>query len=169
MANRYARDFFYVNILVLITFTWYSLAGNPNDNQEAAAYTSVILSFIVLLLIILYHVYTYTTVFSKIKRTKFGRKIDRLSAETWPKPTPRLRHYSPPPDDDIHRFDELLDDLDCPINTDDYDTIPLLRLTPVEPTSSVVELPKPRNLAAPDPEVTSKQHNNMPCAAEAVQ
>ena len=56
--------FFYVNILVLITFTWYSLAGNPNDNQEAAAYTSVILSFIVLLLIILYHIYTYTTVFS---------------------------------------------------------------------------------------------------------
>ena len=154
---------FYVNILLLITFTWYSLAGNPGDNQEAAAYTSVILTFIVLLLIILYYVYTYTTVFSKAN----GRMIDRLFTETQPKPNPRQRRWSPPPDDDIHRFDELMEELDCPINTDDYNTIPLLRQTPVEPTFSIVDLPKPRDLAAPDPEeVANTQH--IPVAAEAI-
>ena len=45
--------------------------------------------------------------------------IDRLSTETQPKPNPRQRRFSPPPDDDIHRFDELMDELDCPIYTDD--------------------------------------------------
>ena len=47
--------------------------------------------------------------------------------------------------------DELLDELDCPVNTDDYNTVPLLRSPPVvEPTYSVVELPKPRGQVAPD-------------------
>ena len=33
--------------------------------------------------------------------------------------------------------DKLLDELDCPINTDDCNTLPLLRSTPpVEPTAS---------------------------------
>ena len=45
--------------------------------------------------------------------------------------------------------DELLDEheLDCSVNTDDYNTLPLLRPTPpVEPTYSIiiVELSKPR-------------------------
>ena len=157
---------FYLNILSLATFTWYSLA-NPASNHKAAAYTSVILAFTVLLLIILYHVYTYTTVFSKLKKTKFGRMIDGLSTETQPKPNSRQRRFSPPPDDDIHRFDELMDELDCPIYTDDYSTIPLIRTTPVKPTQSVVELPKPCDLAAPDPEeVANIQHT--PGDAEAV-
>ena len=166
MASRYAGDIFYVNILLLVTFTWYSLDGDSNNNnQKTAVYTLVIITFIVLLLIIFYHVYMYTTVFSKAKKTKLGRMIDRLSTET--QPNPREQRFSPPPDDDIHRFDELMDELDCPIYTADYNTIPLLRLTPVKPTQSVVELPKPRDLAAPDPEkVTNAQHT--PGDAEAV-
>ena len=51
------ETFFFLNILAFTTFTWYFL-DNPESNQEAAAYTSVIISFIVLLLIILYHMYT---------------------------------------------------------------------------------------------------------------
>ena len=157
---------FYLNVLSFATFTWYSLA-NPASNHKAAAYTSVILEFTVLLLTILYHVYTYTTVFSKVKKTKFGRMIDGLSTETQPKPNSRRRRFSPPPDDDIHRFDELMDELDCPVYTDDYSTIPLIRPTPVKPTQSVVELPKPCDLAAPDPEeVANIQHT--PGDAEAV-
>ena len=49
------------------------------------------------------------------------------------------------------RFDKLMDELNYPVYTDDYDTAPLLRPTPVKPTQSVVELPKLRDLAAPDP------------------
>ena len=109
------ETFFYLNILYFVILIWYSL-DEPNSNQEATAYTSVILTFIVLLLIILYHVYTYTTVFSNVKTTKPGRMIDRLFTGSDPKPN-RERHWSPPPDDDIHRFNELLDIIDRPVNT----------------------------------------------------
>ena len=70
--------------------------------------------------------------------------MEQLSADTDQKPAPRQRHYIPPPDDDIHRFDELLDELDCPVNTDDYNTAPLLRPAPVEPTFCVVHVHKPK-------------------------
>ena len=154
------ETFFYLNILSFAIFTWHSL-GKPNGNQEAAAYTSVIITFIVLLLIILYHVYTYTTFFSKIKKTKPGRMIDRLFTDTDPKPKPK-RHWSPPPDDDIHRFNELLDMIDRPVNTNDY-KVPL-KQKPVKPTQSVVEVHQPY-VAPPDPEEVT----NTQCAAEAVQ
>ena len=70
------------------------------------------------------------------------RKMDRLFTDTDSKPKPRLRRYSPPPDnDDSRRFDdrELLDELD----SGDYDdTTPLHGPSPVEPTFSVVEPPQ---------------------------
>ena len=97
--------------------------------------------------------YTYTNLFSKVKKTKLGRLLEKLfyqGMDPNSKPKLRVRHLSTPPDDDIHRFDELLDELDCPVNTDDYNTIPLLAQMPVEPTFSVVELPKPCDLAPPD-------------------
>ena len=154
------ETFFYLNILSFAIFTWHTL-DDPNRNKKAAAYTSVIITFIVLLLIILYHVYTYTTVFSKIKKTKPGRMIDRLFTDTDPKPKPK-RHWSPPPDDDIHRFNELLDMIDRPVNTNDY-KVPL-KQKPVKPTQSVVEVHQPY-VAPPDPEEVT----NTQCAAEAVQ
>ena len=143
---------FFLNALFFTILTSYSLS-NEHIFLEAISYTSVIVAFVLFLLIIIHHVYTYTTVtvFSKVKRTKLGRKIDRLFIETQSAPNPRQRRYSPPPDDDIHRFDELLDELDCPVNTNDYNTVPLLRSPPVvEPTYSVLELPQPRDRAAPD-------------------
>ena len=156
------ETFFYLNILSFVIFTWYSL-DNPASNREAAAYTSVIITFIVLLLVILYHVYTYTSVFSKIHKTKLGGMIDRLFIDTDPKPKPD-RHWSPPLDDDIHQFYELLDKIDRPVNTQDY-KVPV---EPVKPTQSVVEVHQPRNLAAPDPEeVANSLH--IPGAAEAAQ
>ena len=108
------ETYFHLNILCFATFTWYYFG--ECRNKEAAAYTSIIITFIVLLLIILYHVYTYTTVFSRTKKTKPGRMIDRLLTDTDQKSKPK-RHWSPPPDDDIHRFNELLDMIDRPVNT----------------------------------------------------
>ena len=141
------ETFFYFNILFFAIFTWYSL-NNKQVHQEAITNTSVIATTLVSLLIILCHVYTDTRVFSKIKKTKLGRMMERLFADADPKPAPRLRRWSPTPDDDNHRFDELMDELDCPVSTDDYSTLPFLRQKPVEPTVSVVEVYKP-HLAAP--------------------
>ena len=128
------ETFFYLNILSFAIFTWYSL-NNLASNQEAAAYTSVILTFITLLLIILYHVYTYTIVFSKIKYTRLDKMLNRLFAD---KPKPKR----PPPDDDIHQFNELLDMIDRPVNTNDYN-VPLKQKV-TKPTQSVVEVYNPQ-------------------------
>ena len=108
----------------------------------------------------------YSTVFSKIKNKKLGRMINRLFTNTDPKAKPE-HHWSPPPDDDIHRFNELLDVIDRPVNTYDYE-VPVKQQKSVKPTQSVVEVHQPCDLAAPDPEeVANTQH--MPGAAEAVQ
>ena len=108
----------------------------------------------------------YTSVFSKIHKTKLGRMIDRMFIDADPKPKPD-RHWSPPPDDDIHRFYEFLDEIDRPVNTDDYE-VSVEQQEPVKPTQSVVEVHQPRNLAAPDPEeVANLLH--IPGAAEAAQ
>ena len=66
------------------------------------------------------------------------------------------RHLSLPPDDDIHRFNELLDIIDRPVNTDDY-RVPLLRQNPVEPTKTVVEVHQPY-LPPPEPEQNTSQN-----------
>ena len=157
------ETFFYLNILSFVIFTWYSL-DSPASNREAAAYTSVIVTFIALLLIILYHIYTYTSVFSRIHKTKLGGMINKMFTDADPKPKPE-RYWSPPPDDDIHRFNELLDMIDHPVNTYDYE-VPVKQQEPMKPTQSVVEVHQPRNLAAPDPEeVANSLH--IPGAAEA--
>ena len=158
------ETFYYLNILCLATFTWYCLG--ECRNKEAAAYTSVIITFIVLLLIILYHVYTYTTVFSKVKKTKLGIMIGRLLNKTVdPKRKPTYQKTSQP-NDDIHRFNELLDIIDRPVNTNDY-TVPLTQ-KPREPTHTVVEVYHP-HLEPSDPEKSITQNIPGTCTAEFIQ
>ena len=133
------ETFFCSNILLFVTFSWYTL-DNPYG-RKAAAYTSVTMTVFVLLLIMLYHVYTYSNIFSKVKRMR---------------PNPRQCHYSPPPinNDDSHvsgNRGELLDELDGPIKTDDYNTPLIDSVRMPQPTYSVVEVHKPRDLAAVDP------------------
>ena len=94
---------FFLNTLFFTILTSYSLS-KEHIHLEAISYTSVIVALVLFLLIIIHHMYTYTTVFSKVKKITLGRKIDRLFTETQPNPNPRQRRYSPPPDDDIHRF-----------------------------------------------------------------
>ena len=136
------ETFFYLNILLFIMFTWYCL--DECRNKKAAAYTSVIITFIVLLLIILYHIYTYTNALSKIKETK---SVKMLKSLVTPATIDRKKEANLPPDDDAHGFHDLLDIIDRPINTNDY-KIPVKK---VEPTFSVVEVHHPQ-LAPPDPE-----------------
>ena len=76
--------------------------------------------------------------------------INRLISDADPKPKPD-RHWSPPPDDDIHQFNELLDMIDRPVNTFNYNVL-VKQQDPVKPTQSIVEVHQPCHLAAPDPE-----------------
>ena len=63
------ETFFYLNILLLVTFTWFT-HENPDSDKEAAAYVSVSSTFIVLLLIVFYHVYTSTSSSPVLRRQK---------------------------------------------------------------------------------------------------
>ena len=137
------ETFFYLNILLFTTFTWYCLG--ECRSKEAAAYTSVIITFIALLLIILYHVYTYTTVLSKIKKTKpvkvVKKKFISIATANDPK-----KEFNPPPHD-IHGLHDLLDTIDHPLNTETNDyKIPTKQ---EEFTCSIVEM-KESHLASPN-------------------
>ena len=139
---------FYLNILLFSTFTWYCLG--ECRNKDAAAYTSVTFTFIILLLTILYHVYTYTTAFSKIKKTK---PVNMLKKRCIPAANAPKKELNLPPDDDAHGLHDLLNIIDRPINTNDY-KVPVKQ---VEPTCSVVEVHQPK-LAPPDTEETNAQN-----------
>ena len=126
---------FLSNLLFFSIFTWYSLS-NANLSQRAIAYISILVAIFILVLTILYHVYTYTQLFSVLKKTRPFQMIHRFLIKT---DKEARRHLSLPPDNDIHRFNELLDIIDRPVNTDDY-KVPLLRQNPVGPTKTVVEV-----------------------------
>ena len=68
------ETFCILNTLLFSVFTVYSLSGTK-INQKRVAYTSVLSVFTVLVLIILYHVYTYTSIFSKAKKMDFSRVV----------------------------------------------------------------------------------------------
>ena len=74
------ETFFYFDILLLAIFTWYlirpsnALTGSP----LAALNASVIMALIVLIFIILYHIYSYTSLFLKFRETKIGKKFDQV-------------------------------------------------------------------------------------------
>ena len=61
--------------------------------------------------------------------------IDGLFTDADPKP----KQERPPPDDDIHQFNELLDMIDRPVNTNDYNK----QQKPVKPAQTVVEVHHP--------------------------
>ena len=150
------ETFFYLNILLFTTFMWYCLG--ECRSKKAAAYTSVSITFIILLLIILYHVYTYTSVFSKVEKIKKAENmIGKLFTASSPEPKPES-HCSAPLDDDIHRFNELLDIIDRPVNTSDY-KVPLKKKPVQKPTQSVVEMHHPQ-LVPHDPEEANSQSNS---------
>ena len=138
------ETFTYFNIITLSIFTWYTF--DTDNNGAAVTNTSVGITFIQLLLVISYHVYKYTLsnykVFSRMQKTAICKKLKQRKQK-------RINH-EPPSDNNIHRFHELLDMIDRPVNTNDYN-IPQVRPKPVEPTYSVVEIPKPHLEPPPPP------------------
>ena len=148
------ETFTYFNIITLSIFAWYTF--DTNINQAAVTNISVGITFIQLLVVISYHTCKYTNrkMFSRIQ--KFAEKLRPRK--------PKIVDHQPPPDNDIHQFHKLLDMIDRPINTDDYN-IPQVNPQPVEPTYSVVEIPKPHGAPPPllddvkeEPELESQQH-----------
>ena len=131
------ESFFYFNLLFLSIITWYSL-GDSESNREAAAYTSVTITLIVLLIIILFHVYFHTSLLAKLHDKKCMTQINSFFRSH---PQPSLRPQSPPSDEDTHRFQELLDIIDRPANTNDYELAQ--RQQSAKPTRSVVEIRQP--------------------------
>ena len=118
---------FYFNILALSVFAWYF--RNTTDRYRPAANVSVIITFIILLGIIVYHLCKYTVLFTKVSR--LGHRInfakccpqsDRKSYTQWETQLP----------------DELLDMVDR--STINYKHV--FEDTPVKTTYSVVDVNK---------------------------
>ena len=84
--------------------------------------------------------------------------IDKLFTVSAPKAKPKS-HCSSPPDDDIHRFNELLDIIDRPVNTSDYNVPLKKKPVQTQPTQSVVEMHHPQ-LVPHDPEEANSQTNS---------
>ena len=136
----------YFNIIVVSNITWYML-DSDTKHQNIITNISVAITFIQLLLIISYHAFRYANqkVYTKLSEKTFYKKgIKKLTPQK--KTKIHLEHGPIPADNDIHQFHELLDMIDHPVNTKDY----RVEEKPVEPTKSVVELPKPY-LAPPPP------------------
>ena len=102
---------FYFNILFLATLTFAS-------DHPAVAYTSVGITLILLLFIITFHVYVYSSLFSKVRESSFGIKLNTLF-ETKVKSELKSK-------DDVYGSHEILDIID----------------RPKEPTCSIVTLPE---------------------------
>ena len=128
------ETFFYFNLLFLSLFTW-NFQNNDSINQEAIINISVIIAFIVLLLIILYHTYSYTVLFVKLRQTKIGKRLDEaFKSLSVSKPKQRKLETS---EDNL-----LLDMVYRPMNTDGYSNTRDQQVkAQSEPTQSVVEVP----------------------------
>ena len=85
---------------------------------------------------------TYTSMFSKIYKTKFGQNLNfgnicKIAAEQKAK----AKHPSPPLDKNSNRYIEYL------YCFDNADYQPSLKLTPLEPIHSVLENRQPEDFA----------------------
>ena len=63
------------NILVFTLITWYTVSANNSIFQRAAAHISISITCIQLLIVLLYHFYTFTIISTKIRETNVYSKI----------------------------------------------------------------------------------------------
>ena len=98
--------FFYFNILSFAMLTW--LALSVKIDQKAIAYVSITTSFVLLVMIILYHMYAHTKMFQKFQNCSYLPILTKINQKP--------RAQSPPPDDDIHGVWSLAGKIDDPVN-----------------------------------------------------
>ena len=134
----------YFNIIALSIFTWYTI--DADTNQTAVTNISVGITFIQLIAVIIYHVCKHTNqkLFAKIQGSTISIKMKEKLIR---KKQKRVYHKPVPADEDIHQFYELLDMIDSPANTNDYNIKP----KSAGPTQSVVERPKSQLAPATPP------------------
>ena len=135
----------YFNIITLSIFTWYTIDVDTNQTAVTNIILSVGITFIQFTAVILYHAYKHTNqkLFAVIQASAICIKLTQKKQK-------RVNHKPAPADEDIHRFYELLDMIDRPVNTNDYN-IPQVKPKPAEPIQSVVEPPKPLLVPATPP------------------
>ena len=137
------ENVFYFNILALATLTWYAVNGENIVHNSAIAYVSITVTLILLILLILYHLNTYTTLLSIFHKTTAYRKLLKMALKPGPgksqQPTVSTAPLNVNNDDDMDRFNELMDVLEGSINTNDYQNDTTARSDkPTEPTCSTV-------------------------------
>ena len=72
------------NILMFTVITWYALDTNDTRLQNAAAYISVTVVFIMPLIAISYHVYTFTKIGGIVKESKWIMSIIKFHKSSRP-------------------------------------------------------------------------------------
>ena len=126
------ETFFYFNILFLAVFTWYSIS-NGTIKQIAVINTSVIITSVILLLIIFYHTYSYTSIFFKFHQTNIGKRLEE-----------KFKSFSSPQTKqcnlEANEDHQVLEMVNRPTNVGGYKGN-RKEHTPAEPTRSVLEVP----------------------------
>ena len=137
---------FYFNILAFATLVWYAINKENKTHNSAIAYCSVIVALIQLVLIIIYHLNEHTTLLSRVHKTTVYQKLLKTIKSFSNLQQDTATCTAPPVDandDDIHRFNELMDVIDGPVSPNDYqspqsDTARSDQST--EPTCSIVAM-----------------------------
>ena len=138
---------FYFNILAFATLTWYAVnSETPVHYSSIIAHVSIIITLILLALIVIYHLNTYTTLLSRI--TVYRKLLKTLTLHE----SQQLRAGTALPltgnnsneGDGMDRFNELMDVMECSISGKDNPqrninvTAHSTSDKPAEPTCSTV-------------------------------
>ena len=126
----------YLNILFLTSFTW--LALDTNINQRGISYTSVIGAFILLLVVISYHLYAHTQLFSKLHSHQYCMIPNVLFSI---KQRPKHPQTPEQEDDDSRGAHSLFESINDSINVTRCETGGNSESR--ELTVTVIEVPKP--------------------------
>jgi hypothetical protein len=133
------ESFFYFNIVFFASFTAYNLS--TGGNQDGIAYTSVVLSIVVTVFILLYHVYAYTSLFSFIRKSKL---VTNFISHSKPKLINEDSRFSTRDLDlsiDISRYDDIMDLNDISVSDAEYHSADSYSLKNRSgPTRSIVEI-----------------------------